>query len=240
LTFANAHVCCLAVDDPELRKILTGARVVAADGVSVCLAAILTYGVRLRRCMMTRAFEAYLATTDLFSARALLIGTTTAQAERAAVAINRASRHLRVVDALSGFLEDTQYRHALQRSAGIDVVLVGMGTPRSEKMLRLVTDECPDIVAWHIGAGTIKCFAGTKQRAPEWVGRCGLEWAHRFAFEPHTRKRYLGGLPVFAGVVFRDIARRVATRAVGGGGPGAMRQHRFRTGTPDDHPSGSG
>jgi N-acetylglucosaminyldiphosphoundecaprenol N-acetyl-beta-D-mannosaminyltransferase len=43
-------------------------------------------------------------------------------------------------------------------------------------------------VALCIGA-TIDFLAGEKQRAPNWMRRCGLEWLHRVASEP---RRLLG------------------------------------------------
>jgi N-acetylglucosaminyldiphosphoundecaprenol N-acetyl-beta-D-mannosaminyltransferase len=53
---------------------------------------------------------------------------------------------------------------------------------------------------WFIGIGSSCDFVnGDRPRAPEWLQRIGLEWAHRVAHEPHTARRYLiDGLP-FAG-----------------------------------------
>ena len=57
----------------------------------------------------------------------------------------------------------------------------------------IAAQYCSASVCWHIGAGTIETWAGTKCRAPAWFSRFGVQWLHRMVFEPHTRSRYLRG-----------------------------------------------
>ncbi len=56
-------------------------------------------------------------------------------------------------------------------------------------------------VLWHVGGGTLGVLAGTKRAAPKWASRLGMEWLHRFTFEPQTRGRYLFGIPRFIAAV---------------------------------------
>jgi N-acetylglucosaminyldiphosphoundecaprenol N-acetyl-beta-D-mannosaminyltransferase len=59
-------------------------------------------------------------------------------------------------------------------------------------------------------------IAGTADRAPIWMRRSGLEWAHRLASEPRRLwKRYLIGNPKFVVGIVRDRfhARRANGRA---------------------------
>ena len=198
ILFLNAHVFCLAGDHPGLHRQLAAARVVAVDGVSMVLAAWALRGAWLPRCMMTVAFDAYVGAQGLAPARALLVGTTRAEAEAAAANLVAHSRHLEVVAAISGYETDETYDRLFRDNAGVDLILLGLGSPRTEELIERATARRPEAVVWHIGAGTIKCWAGTKQRAPGWVGRWGLEWGHRLIHEPHTRGRYLVGLPRFA------------------------------------------
>lgn len=208
ILFLNAHVFCLAAEDPVLQRQLDAARLVAVDGASIVLAAWLLQGTWLPRCMMTVAFDAYVSAEGLAPARALLVGTTPAEVQAAAANLVARSRHLEVVATVSGYETDAVYDRILDERAGLDMILLGLGSPRTEALVERATARCPEAVVWHIGAGTIKCWAGTKRRAPGWVGRCGFEWCHRFLHEPHTRERYLTDLPRFAGRVSRLWLRR--------------------------------
>jgi N-acetylglucosaminyldiphosphoundecaprenol N-acetyl-beta-D-mannosaminyltransferase len=51
--------------------------------------------------------------------------------------------------------------------------------------------------AWFVGIGSSLDFVnGDRARAPEWLQRLGLEWAHRVVLEPRVARRYLvHGIP---------------------------------------------
>lgn len=209
IAFLNAHVFLLAHEGEEgLREQLRSAGVVAVDGISIALAAWALNGEWLPRCIMTRAFDEYTMSRTVTDARAILAGATGPEAEAAAATINRQSPHLRVVTALSGHRSLEEYARAFDASEAIDLVLLGMGSPRTENLMRCASERCPEAVAWHIGAGTIKYYAGTKKRTPPSIQACGLQWLHRMVLEPHTRKRYLIGIPRFAWLLARIWAGR--------------------------------
>ncbi|GID96741.1 WecB/TagA/CpsF family glycosyltransferase [Amorphoplanes digitatis] len=72
-----------------------------------------------------------------------------------------------------------------------DLVFVGLGFPKQEKVITRLRAEMPK--AWFIGCGAAVNFvAGDVERAPLWMQRTGLEWAHRLGTEPgRLAKRYL-------------------------------------------------
>jgi UDP-N-acetyl-D-mannosaminuronic acid transferase (WecB/TagA/CpsF family) len=61
----------------------------------------------------------------------------------------------------------------------------------------MASEICHRALCWHVGAGTLKQWAGTKRRAPAVVMKLGLEWLHRMSFEPQTRTRYTVGILLF-------------------------------------------
>jgi N-acetylglucosaminyldiphosphoundecaprenol N-acetyl-beta-D-mannosaminyltransferase len=70
---------------------------------------------------------------------------------------------------------------------------------------------------WFIGIGSSCDFInGDRPRAPRWLQRAGLEWAHRVAHEPRMARRYLvDGLPFAAQLgahVLRVRLRRTTDR----------------------------
>ena len=85
------------------------------------------------------------------------------------------------------------YATALQAvvDARPDVCFVGLGFPRQERAITDLRDALP--ATWFLGCGAaINFVAGEQQRAPMWMQRSGLEWAHRLAQEPRRlASRYL-------------------------------------------------
>lgn len=72
-----------------------------------------------------------------------------------------------------------------------DFVFVGLGFPKQERVISELRAELP--TTWFLGCGAAVGFvAGETRRAPFWMQRTGLEWAHRLAQEPgRLAGRYL-------------------------------------------------
>jgi N-acetylglucosaminyldiphosphoundecaprenol N-acetyl-beta-D-mannosaminyltransferase len=86
-------------------------------------------------------------------------------------------------------------KEAVQR-ARPDLVLVGLGFPKQERLIRLLRPEMPE--TWFIGVGiSLSFLAGDQPRAAAALQRLGLEWIHRLAHEPRRLfRRYVrDGLP---------------------------------------------
>ena len=72
-----------------------------------------------------------------------------------------------------------------------DLVFVGLGFPKQEAVVARLRAHLPQ--SWFIGCGVAVNFvAGDVDRAPRWMQRTGLEWAHRLGTEPRRLAgRYL-------------------------------------------------
>jgi N-acetylglucosaminyldiphosphoundecaprenol N-acetyl-beta-D-mannosaminyltransferase len=72
-----------------------------------------------------------------------------------------------------------------------DILLVGLGSPKQEELIRALRPALP--ATWMIGVGISFSFvSGDVRRAPGWMRRAGLEWVHRMAQEPgRLARRYL-------------------------------------------------
>ncbi len=118
-------------------------------------------------------------------------------ATRAAGRLAAASPGLRIAGTLSpeyGFERDPQAYAAICRqvaAARPDMVYVGLGFPKQEQVITRLRESLPR--AWFIGCGAAVNFvAGDVERAPRWMQRTGLEWAHRLGTEPRRLAgRYL-------------------------------------------------
>ena len=206
----NAHIYNLAACDRQLQGYLNAARLVAADGLGLVWAAR-RLGIPVReRCNMTDAFHAFLADPAQPPTRAALLGCSPSEAASAAARIEAVSRHCRIVLAAGGYFDDAEYRQLLCRTGSPDLVLLGMGTPKSERLLTVAAEACPQAVVWHIGGGTIRFYAGALKESPAWLKAFGLQWLHRLWLEPRRMwKRYLLGNPRFVYSILRlAVSRR--------------------------------
>ncbi|MDI6098444.1 WecB/TagA/CpsF family glycosyltransferase [Actinoplanes sp. NEAU-A12] len=118
-------------------------------------------------------------------------------AARAAARLARECAGLRIAGTISpdfGFEEDeATYAEFCARvvAARPDMVFVGLGFPKQELVIERLRPHLPE--AWFVGCGAAVNFvAGDVERAPLWMQRAGLEWAHRLGIEPRRLAgRYL-------------------------------------------------
>jgi N-acetylglucosaminyldiphosphoundecaprenol N-acetyl-beta-D-mannosaminyltransferase len=185
---ANAHVLVTSRHDLKLRRALEEAWIVHPDGWPVAwLARRLgaTSATRIAGAdLMTRVFEL----GEAVGLRHYLFGSTPEVIDRLETALTLAHEKARIVGAFSppfGALFDEQAHQTVEtiRGAKPDIVWCGLGAPKQELwMNRYASLLAPAVL---IGVGAAFDFhAGTKRRAPGWMQRSGLEWAHRLWSEP--------------------------------------------------------
>ncbi|GGK92006.1 WecB/TagA/CpsF family glycosyltransferase [Mangrovihabitans endophyticus] len=99
------------------------------------------------------------------------------------------------------------FRDAIKQ-AKPDMVFVGIGFPKQEIVIDRLRRELPQ--AWFMGCGAAVNFvAGDVDRAPRWMQRTGLEWAHRLGTEPRRLAgRYLRHDAPYALRLLSAAARR--------------------------------
>lgn len=88
-----------------------------------------------------------------------------------------------------------------------DILLVGLGSPKQEQLIRLLRPHLPS--TWMVGVGISFSFiSGDLKRAPGWMGDLGLEWVHRLLQDPgRLAKRYLVDDLPFAARLFPHVLR---------------------------------
>jgi N-acetylglucosaminyldiphosphoundecaprenol N-acetyl-beta-D-mannosaminyltransferase len=89
-----------------------------------------------------------------------------------------------------------------------DVLWVGVGSPKQEKLLRALQPLCHISCAAAIGA-VFDFYGGRVSLGPEWVQRSGLLWAYRLVMEPRRLwRRTLISAPLFVLRVLREAVRQ--------------------------------
>lgn len=103
------------------------------------------------------------------------------------------------------------------RRARPAIVLVGLGFPKQERLIRALRSELQR--TWFVGVGiSLSFLAGEQPRAPAVLQRLGLEWMHRLAHEPRRLfGRYvIQGIPFGLRLLGWALARRLSERVTDG------------------------
>jgi N-acetylglucosaminyldiphosphoundecaprenol N-acetyl-beta-D-mannosaminyltransferase len=141
-------------------------------------------------------------------------------AGRAATALLERCPGLQIAGAFSppfGFDVDPEMFAALRDeivAARPDLVLVGIGFPKQERVIASLRADLPG--AWFLGCGqAINFAAGEQRRAPTWMQRIGVEWLHRMVSEPRRlAERYLRhDLPFALSLLARSAVGRYRSPA---------------------------
>jgi N-acetylglucosaminyldiphosphoundecaprenol N-acetyl-beta-D-mannosaminyltransferase len=94
-------------------------------------------------------------------------------------------------------------------SADPALLLVGMGSPKQEQIIRALRADLPR--SWMVGVGVSFSFvAGEIRRAPRFLQSAGLEWLWRLGQEPRrlARRYIVDDLPFAFELFARALARR--------------------------------
>ncbi|GAA4906530.1 hypothetical protein GCM10023223_24670 [Stackebrandtia albiflava] len=197
---------------PESRDHVTAGDLVVADGAPLVWASRLAGSALPERVAGSDLIWSLSRAAAEDGRRVFLLGGAPggdrATAARAADRLIATLPGLHVVGACSppmGFDADPAVLRSLvddMVSARPDVVFVGLGFPKQERVIARLAGALPR--AWFLGCGAAVDFvAGNRRRAPRWMQRGGLEWLHRLAAEPRRMfTRYMvHDAPVAAGLL---------------------------------------
>lgn len=229
---ANVDVLRTVDRRPHLRGLGEKA-IVVADGMPVVWAGRLAGMALPERVTGSSLLYSLSAAAALDGRSVYLLGGAPGIPERAADVLRERFPGLRVVGTTSppfGFdRSPSGFQRAVDNlcSASPDLVMVGLGFPRQERLIEVVRPQLPR--TWFLGCGAgIAMAAGQFRRASPTVQRMGLEWAHRLCLEPRRlARRYLrDDLPFAVELLVHGAVHRMRLTGAGaalGRGLGARR-----------------
>lgn len=195
----NAEMSMMAQENEALNRVIRSADLVIPDGAGVILYMRLR-GRQHQRCPgieLAASLIEYLGITDTPNASNLCFyGGSPGTAERAAQNWQQKYPSLKVLTQ-DGYVSGTaelEWKQTLQAKQPA-VILVGIGVPRQELWIAENRHLCPNSIWIGVG-GSLDIWAGTKERAPEWLRNNNLEWSYRLYQEPWRWRRMLS-LPKF-------------------------------------------
>jgi N-acetylglucosaminyldiphosphoundecaprenol N-acetyl-beta-D-mannosaminyltransferase len=155
-----------------------------ADGIGITLIHRLKYHTRLHR------IPGIDLVTELTKSpyRIYIVGSTPETLTKALQ--NLAKQPCHIIGSHHGFFPDHEEARIISNiaNASPDIVLVAMGYPKQELLLKKLENHLQNGIGIGIG-GALDILAGTYKRAPKLIRTLGLEWAWRILINPSRLRR---------------------------------------------------
>jgi len=199
--------------DAALQSFVDRALLVVADGQPIVWCARLFGGRLPERVTGIDLIDALCRRAATEGKRIYLLGSTPPLVARAVEALRRRHPGL-VVDGSDGHfpLVESAERADAIASRGVDLLFVGMGTPRQERYIESHWDRLGVRVAMGVG-GSLDVLAGARFRARPWMRRAGLEWLVRMVQEPRRlTPRYVATNTRFCLLIGRALVLQARRR----------------------------
>jgi len=219
--FANAFNVALAQDDENYRAVLNRSTSTFMDGVPVVAVArkVLKRSQSLTSESIGRVYgpdvmEALLSSKASPPLKHYFLGGSEETLQALVTQVSSRWPQAQIVGSASPpFSAPTQReleaRDRAIEDSGANCVWIGLGTPKQDYEAQRITESL-GVTTLSVGAA-FDFLAGTKQQAPKWMQKGGLEWLFRLASEPRRMvKRYLWGNTQFLLITSRQLLRRSA------------------------------
>jgi N-acetylglucosaminyldiphosphoundecaprenol N-acetyl-beta-D-mannosaminyltransferase len=199
----------------EVRRLVAEADLVVADGMPLVWASVLQGTPLPERVAGSTMTVTVTAAAARAGASVFYLGGNPGTADRASRELMKSIPGMRLAGTLCppfGFEGDEVWLRRIGKrlvEAAPDVVFVGLGFPKQERLIASLRPLLPS--AWFISCGVAFSFvAGEVQRAPTVVQRLGLEWLYRLIQEPRRlyRRYLLDGLPFLLKLLGSSLAAR--------------------------------
>jgi N-acetylglucosaminyldiphosphoundecaprenol N-acetyl-beta-D-mannosaminyltransferase len=194
----NAHCYNMTQKDVFYREALLNSDILIPDGISIVWAIRWLTGQKIEKIAGADIFFYELERLNKFGGKCFFLGSTKTTLSKIKKRINREYPEI-IVESYSPpykpdfFLDDNKAMIEAINSFKPDVLMVGMTAPKQEKW---AYQHYNNLDAGHIcciGA-VFDFYAGTINRAPQWMIEMGLEWFYRLIKEPRRMwRRYLTG-----------------------------------------------
>jgi N-acetylglucosaminyldiphosphoundecaprenol N-acetyl-beta-D-mannosaminyltransferase len=206
---AAVHIVMEGYDSPDIRRVANGADLVVSDGMPLvwslrrmgATGQERVYGPELTLRLLAAAEEKGI-TVGFFGSTPDTLEVLVKNVHQRFPGGNIAYTYSPPFRPLSA--EEDESLVKTINNSGVRILFVGLGCPKQEKWMAAHAGRVNAVM---VGVGAACDFiAGTKQQAPKWMQRAGLEWLFRLSQEPSRLWwRYLYHNPRFIFLVMLPL-----------------------------------
>jgi N-acetylglucosaminyldiphosphoundecaprenol N-acetyl-beta-D-mannosaminyltransferase len=211
LSFINANTMNIAREDRALLQDLLDSSLLLRDGVGM---SILMRMIGKSPGLNSNGTDFIPKIANEFRGRSVaLLGTEDAYVTRAAEYAKSVGCDVVLVQ--NGFQHPQLYLQKV-RETRPDLVVLGMGTPKQERVAQMIARRVEHPVVIVNGGAILDRWAGRFRRAPALVRRLRAEWVYRFAREPQRlwRRYLIGNWSFMAWALSLALARKRGKLAI--------------------------
>ncbi|MGB4588326.1 MAG: WecB/TagA/CpsF family glycosyltransferase [Clostridiaceae bacterium] len=188
---ANPEIYSWGNRDSEYRDILLASdTTIVADGIGIVKGASFI-GVEIaERIPGVDLIEALFGEINSMKGRLCLLGAKQEVLDDLLKVISVRYPSIDVVYARNGYAFSKEEFNSAVLEHKPDLVLVALGAPKQEKLIKQIYDRCQKGVFIGVG-GSFDVLSGHKARAPKIMVKMHLEWMYRLMKEPNRIKKFV-------------------------------------------------
>lgn len=209
ITTLNAHSFNTVKNDPVFYQALQGSNILLPDGISVVMGARWLQGKRINKIAGDDLFSYEMQRVHAKSGTCFFLGSSESTLSLIKERALKEYPGIKVYTYSPPYKTEFSEEESLNmieavNSVNPDVLFVGMTAPKQEKWAFEYFNQINACHVCCIGA-VFDFYAGTVQRAPDWMISLGLEWFYRLIKEPKRMwRRYLIGNTLFVAEMLRE------------------------------------
>lgn len=196
----NLFALSLIVTNKDYRNVFQSARCIHIDSIGAAILAYFFLGKYFKPQGYRQWAHNIFQNTELHEI--FFLGGTPIENSTALELVSRKYKEISV-SGINGYTEEREIVSAVSATSAC-CVIVGMGMPKQELMIKKLYDIYPEKVYYAAG-GWIKQLAGLEQDCPKLLTHLKLEWLHRsMGRRGHLTERVIRPLMI----IFSDIIKK--------------------------------
>lgn len=196
-------------NDSEMKRIVSEAGIINADGASVVLASKILKKPLPERVAGIDLMQELLSLADQKGYSVYFLGAKENIVNKMVLNLRKQYTNLIISGYRNGYFSEGEWNDISANLANLrpDIVFIGITSPTKEYLIDFLLSQKIDSIFMGVG-GSFDVLSGNIKRAPKFIQKLNLEWAYRVAQEPKRLfKRYFIGNAKFLIEIMKERKR---------------------------------
>lgn len=201
----NAQFVSMSKNNILLKKLMKESNLIVADGKSILCASKLVLNEKIHQISGLYLVKALLKKSNVSF---YFFGASFDVIDKAVKRCSQQYPNSSIVGFHHGYVDGFQLQAIARdiKEKKPDFILVGMGFPKQEYIIKTCTEYCDKGVFIGVG-GVFDVLSGQKKECPKWIANCGLEWFYRAWQHPKKFLTY-SFIIHYLLILFREVLKR--------------------------------